>query len=442
MGTQVLEMGVGVEDKLRPEKNMVIGTANDQPTHPFILIGKDGVEEITCEKIVYSSSLQYGFGLFETLKIFDNEVLFWHDHYWRMYNSVKHISIPFYWNSLDLLQSIKKSLLSRYSEGTLRLYLFLSPLYGYKNLNSVESKMLCSLLTDKVAPPTNAKLFISNVFRYSSDYLVKHKMTQRAHLILVSKAYQEKGAYEGLLLNENNHITEGTRSNIFFYKNNKFYTPSLDTGILPGVTRKKLIQIIKEKGYEIEEGFYTQNDLLSAEEIFITFTTYGIIPISEIIGADKKFKIEKSLQLQKEFEEKVKKENEYFRVLFVCKENSVRSIMAESIMNKISNGKVKAISAGLKSSQINSMTKKILENESLFSQSLRSKELTKEMLHEVDFVVTVCDISNCVVLGSLDTKTQIIRWEVKEPAGTQESYYNTYKEIENLCGKFLVNLGI
>ncbi|MFN7181914.1 MAG: aminotransferase class IV, partial [Planctomycetota bacterium] len=176
--------------------------------HPFILLGKDGIEDSSPEKLAYSSSLQYGFGLFETLRIKNGEIIFWHDHFWRMYNSTKYLGLPFYWNSSQLLEYVKNELIKDYDDGLLRLYLFLSPLYGYKNINNVESKMLCSLLLNKLEPVHNAKLYISNVCRYSKDELTRHKLTQRAHLILVTRQYQQKGAVEGLLLNENFFITE------------------------------------------------------------------------------------------------------------------------------------------------------------------------------------------------------------------------------------------
>lgn len=435
MVNQVLEKEPMVNEKIQVEEGDVFA-------HPFVLLGRDGIEEVTGEKLAYSSSLQYGFGLFETIKIFSGNLFFWHDHYWRMYNSVKSINIPFYWSSYDLWRNIKKSLLGKYSEGMLRLYLFLSPLYGYKNLNSVESKMLCSLLTDKIVFPSLARLYISDVVRYSKDYLVKHKMTQRAHLILVSKMYQKAGAYEGLLLNENGHITEGTRSNIFFYKNGRFFTPSLETGILPGVTRKKIIEIIQKNGYEIEEGFYTPSELLSAEEIFMTFTTCGVVPINEVVGYDKKYKIDKSLQLFNELEKEVNKNNEYFRVLFICRENSIRSIMAENIMNKISNGKIKVMSAGLKSSHINPLTKKILQQENMFNPLSYSKELSNEMLTDVDFVISICDVNSCPTLKNLDSMTIFIKWDVEEPENNENSFSNTYKKIRSLCEEFLLGLGI
>jgi branched-subunit amino acid aminotransferase/4-amino-4-deoxychorismate lyase/protein-tyrosine-phosphatase len=355
-----------------------------------------------------------------------------------MYNSTKSINIPFYWTSDKLLKLIRKNLLKNYKEGLLRLYLFLSPLYGYKNLNSVESKILCSLLTEKTSAVHNAKLYISDIFRYSKDYLVKHKLTQRAHLILATKLYQQKGAHESLLLNENGYITEGTRSNIFFFKNDRFFTPSLETGILPGVTRKKVIEIIKREGYEVEEGFYTKKDLVESEEIFLTYTTVGITPIAEIVDENKKFKIEKSLHLLKCLEEEISTNNEYFRVLFVCKENSIRSIMAEAITNKLSAGKIKAISAGVKSSQINPLTKKILLQKGFSVNNLYSKQFSPEILKDIDFVITVCDLKSCINLSNLDEKTTLYRWNVSEPSNTEEDFHRVYNEIELKC-KELIN---
>jgi branched-subunit amino acid aminotransferase/4-amino-4-deoxychorismate lyase/protein-tyrosine-phosphatase len=409
--------------------------------NPFILIGKNGVEEIDAENLVYSSSMQYGFGLFETLKINENgEIVFWHDHYWRMYNSAKFFGLPFYWHSADLLKLIKKNLVGNYTDCLLRIYLFLSPLYGYKNINTVESKMVCSLLTEKSPIMKRALLHISNMRRFSTDFATKHKLTQRAHLILVTKEYKKLGADEGLLLNENGYITEGTRSNIFFYRSGKFYTPSLEAGLLPGVTRKKIIQIMKKEGYEVEEGFYTPSELLNSEEIFITFTTVGIAPVYKVLGDEKEYMIDKAIYFQKKLEEEILYRNEYFRVLFVCKENSIRSIFAQALMDRVSQGKIHSQSAGISKGNIKLLTKTILEKEGFNPAQFSSKALNEELIKETDFVITVCDTENCVILNNLDPKTKLIRWYIREPNDTIEDYYSVYKEIELKCKQFYESL--
>ncbi|MFN7181969.1 MAG: low molecular weight phosphatase family protein [Planctomycetota bacterium] len=128
-----------------------------------------------------------------------------------------------------------------------------------------------------------------------------------------------------------------------------------------------------------------------------------------------------------------------FKVLFICKENSIRSIMAEAILNKLSDGKIKAVSAGLNGNHdIHPLTKKILMQEGFSVNQLHSKKLEPELLAQTDFVVTVCDVSSCVMLNNLDPKTTLFKWDIAEPhTGRENDFSTTFKVIQNRCLEFL-----
>ena len=98
-----------------------------------------------------------------------------------------------------------------------------------------------------------------------------------------------------ILLNNNKKVCEFINGNLFYVKENKIYTPNLQSGCLNGVLRKNLIKIIKLTELSIEETDISPFDLVSADELFITNVIQGIVPVTNY--RKKKFDIEISSRL-------------------------------------------------------------------------------------------------------------------------------------------------
>jgi len=96
------------------------------------------------------------------------------------------------------------------------------------------------------------------------------------------EAYQN-GAETVVLPNSDGHITEGPGFNIFAIKKNTLWTP--ENGVLEGVTRKTVLEFAKKDKMQIEVTSFKQEVLQKAEEIFITSTAGGIMPVSTLDGA-------------------------------------------------------------------------------------------------------------------------------------------------------------
>jgi branched-chain amino acid aminotransferase len=107
--------------------------------------------------------------------------------------------------------------------------------------------------------------------------------------ILAKIEAKEKGAYEAVMLNAEGFLTEGTVCNIFFVSNGILCTPSVETGILDGITRELVIGIARRHGLRVEEGMFYPNDLLGASEVFFTNTTAEVMPVAGI--EDVKFEV-------------------------------------------------------------------------------------------------------------------------------------------------------
>ena len=85
--------------------------------------------------------------------------------------------------------------------------------------------------------------------------------------------------YEALMLNYKGELAECTMSNIFLLKIRRLSTPALDCGILPGITRKLVLEIAQLNGLEAKESSLSPQDLLEADEAFLTVTSREIIPV-------------------------------------------------------------------------------------------------------------------------------------------------------------------
>ena len=92
------------------------------------------------------------------------------------------------------------------------------------------------------------------------------------------------GAKDALMLNPWGHLTECTTSNFFFVSEGRIMTPSLDCGILSGITREIIIQLAKESGFLVEEGEWYPDELAKADEAFITGTVRRVMPVTSLDG--------------------------------------------------------------------------------------------------------------------------------------------------------------
>ena len=98
---------------------------------------------------------------------------------------------------------------------------------------------------------------------------------------MTNKIIGEQGVHEVLLIDEENFITEGSRSNVFFIKDNTLFTAPLPH-VLPGTSRKRVLIICQENNIRVEEKRVAYKDLSTYEAAFITGTSPLVLPILHI----------------------------------------------------------------------------------------------------------------------------------------------------------------
>jgi branched-subunit amino acid aminotransferase/4-amino-4-deoxychorismate lyase len=111
-----------------------------------------------------------------------------------------------------------------------------------------------------------------------------HKTTSYLSRMLALRQSHEKKAAEALWFTIGNRLAEGCISNVFLVKDSRIYTPTLNTPVLPGIARKTVCELAIAEKIEIVEKDLTINDLLSADEVFITNVIMQVMPV---IGVEK-----------------------------------------------------------------------------------------------------------------------------------------------------------
>jgi branched-chain amino acid aminotransferase len=87
------------------------------------------------------------------------------------------------------------------------------------------------------------------------------------------------GCLEALMLNHQGHVAECTGDNIFVVINGVIHTPSVDSGILEGITRQAVIDLARESGLSVIERTMDRHDIYTADECFLTGTAAEVIPV-------------------------------------------------------------------------------------------------------------------------------------------------------------------
>jgi branched-subunit amino acid aminotransferase/4-amino-4-deoxychorismate lyase len=130
-------------------------------------------------------------------------------------------------------------------------------------------------------------------FRQNELKLSRHKTTGRFLYDLSFEQAKKAGYDEALILNKFGHLTEATRSNLFFARSGKLFTPALKCGCLEGITRRAVKDLALKHKIKVCEGEFRLEDIVNAREAFLTNSLMGIMPLEGKCGKITKLLIKK-----------------------------------------------------------------------------------------------------------------------------------------------------
>ncbi len=220
---------------------------------------------------IQDRGLLLGDGIFETIRVFKGQAKFLKLHWQRLSQSANIIQIPFNLNFDELVTICENLLLKndRTSEDSLfRLTLTRGQATRGLIVNNSNPTLLITnqLYTPELNP--NYSLSIAKIKRNHTSPLANIKALSYLDNILARQAAPQYS--DCLFLNLLNHVACTSIANIFVVKDNHIFTPSISDGVLPGITRKLIIDIAKQQQLKLNEKSFDLDFLLNADEVFIT----------------------------------------------------------------------------------------------------------------------------------------------------------------------------
>jgi branched-chain amino acid aminotransferase group I len=239
----------------------------------------------------------YGYGLFETMRAYNGCIFRLDRHLDRLYKSADILGIGHKLASLDLEKACYK-ILEANKLAYARLRLTVSAGEGDIVPDPATCDDITVFIVARNMTPASDKghehgvtAIISSRRRCSQSLLTRLKTTCYLENMLARQEAWISGADEALLLNEHGMLAEGSYTNIFLVNKQALLTPPLESGALPGITREAVLQLARSSGIEAVEKDINPEQLLQAEEAFLTNSVIEIVPLTWLdnkpIGAGK-----------------------------------------------------------------------------------------------------------------------------------------------------------
>ena len=233
---------------------------------------------------MHNRGFAYGDALFDVLKFEAGKVAFLEDHYFRLMSSMRmlRMKIPDHFTlegyEKELLKTLDANGMS--DSARLRVSVFRTGGGFYcPESNRSEYLVECGKLPDKTNSPYEIELFKD--YHVSSGLLSTVKTNNRMVNVLGSVFAQENDYDNAILINERKELVGATDANLFLVREGEIITPSLDSGCINGVIRKKVIEHLKGKGRTVEETAVSPFDLLKVDEVFLTNSMVGIQSVNK-----------------------------------------------------------------------------------------------------------------------------------------------------------------
>lgn len=112
--------------------------------------------------------------------------------------------------------------------------------------------------------------------------LAGHKHNNRLEQVLLKSEMDKRGFADGISLDIEDNVIETTMANLFWLSDNMIYTPSLDKAGVAGVMRRVVLDMLPSIGFEVKVGEFKLEQVLDAEELFITNSILNIAPVTKV----------------------------------------------------------------------------------------------------------------------------------------------------------------
>ena len=229
--------------------------------------------------------LQYGDGVFETIAVRNGQLLLWDRHMSRLIQGCMQLNIPAPDQALLLEEA--SGLCNGIEQGIIKIVVTRGA--GGRGYRAPDSPHPTRIITRYPWPDypmphesqgVSVRLCTTCLGRNPCLAGIKH--LNRLEQVLARSEWSDPGISEGLMLDEQGNVIEGTMSNIFLVSQNRLLTPDLSACGIQGVVRGLILDLARELGIEYEITEISLKRLHSADEIFLTNSVIGLWPVREL----------------------------------------------------------------------------------------------------------------------------------------------------------------
>jgi branched-chain amino acid aminotransferase len=256
-----------------------------------VYIGGKFVDKEDARISVYDHGLLYGDGVFEGIRSYSGKVFRIKEHVDRLYESARaiHLIIPI--TRDEMAKAIEDTLaINNFTDAYIRLVVTRGAgSLGLDPRRTTDPQVI--IITDSISLYPEeyyenglAIITAGTIRNHPAALSPRIKSLNYLNNIMAKIEGTNAGCLEALMLNHAGYVAECTGDNIFIVKNGVIHTPSIDAGILDGITRQAVIDLATSLGIVVIERTMERHDIMIADECFLTGTAAEVIPVTKLDG--------------------------------------------------------------------------------------------------------------------------------------------------------------
>ena len=231
----------------------------------------------------------YGDGIYDTLRARNFHLFRWHDHGQRLAAGREFFGLASAWNGEALRREMERFLKAAgIADAYVRINCWRTEPASFPPHGERAAHVMVIARPFEPYPAAwyrrGIVCCVSTFRRNERSPLSSVKTLNCGENVAARREAEEKTCADAVFLTTTGRLSEATTSNLFFIRKGIVHTPARSCGILPGVTRKIVFEICRRSGIRYKEGIFPPASLKTADEVFLTNTTAGVLPVREIQG--------------------------------------------------------------------------------------------------------------------------------------------------------------
>jgi len=238
---------------------------------------------------VYDHGLLYGDGVFEGMRVYGGKVFRMAEHLERLWNSAKAIWLEIPLTPEALAQAVDQTVQANgITDGYVRLVVTRGVgTLGLDPNRCSQPQVIIIADTITLYPREYYEqglhiVTVSTIRNHPAALSPRIKSLNYLNNILAKIEGLQAGCVEALMLNQKGEVAECTGDNIFLVRKGELLTPSVEAGILEGITRAVVIELARELKIPVRETPLTKHDVYIADECFLTGSAAEIVPVTKV----------------------------------------------------------------------------------------------------------------------------------------------------------------